>query len=57
MKAEFGKGFYGALAVSNLTNKRYYNINQAATDQASSIEFVGAPQDLRRAYLSVGWKY
>lgn len=57
VKAEFGKGIYAALGVSNLTNKRYYNINQAATDQASSIEFVGAPQDLRRAFLSVGWKY
>ena len=57
LRADLGKGIYGALGVSNLTNKRYYNINQAATDQPSSIEFVGAPQDLRRAYLSVGWKY
>lgn len=57
VRADFGTGFFGALGVSNLTNKRHYNINQAATDQPSSIEFVGAPQDLRRAYLSIGWKY
>lgn len=51
------KGFFGALGVSNLANKKYYNINQAGTDAASSIEFVGAPQDPRRAYLSVGCRF
>ncbi len=56
-RAELGAGVYAMLGVSNATNRKHYNINQAATDQPSSIEFVGAPQDLRRAYVSVGWKY
>lgn len=55
-RAEFGKGLFGALGVSNLTGKRHYHINQAATDQPGSIEFVGAPQDLRRIHLSLGWR-
>ncbi len=61
VKAEFGAGVYGALGVTNLTNKKYYNIDQAAFDDtgssSKSIEFVGSPQDPRRVYLSVGYKF